>query len=333
MTTARRDPQRRAERLMRWYPKTWRARYGDEFSELLTAELSERPRSWRRAADVAWSGVFARLTSAGLTAHSLEPHDQVRAGLATLAGALAVFLVFGTALWSQLTIGWQWAEPNTIGTSAAMVAMSAVLLLFVVLATLALAPLGWSVVRRLGRRHGGGLVRPSLLLGAGLVLLVVGARHFGNGWPGTGGHHWAHQGLVPGGVAAFLWALTLSISSYWAHPGALLSFPPAEVGWMIVSPLAIVCAAVGVTKIVRRLDMSPRLQRYEARLGNAAAAAAAAYLVASSVWIVDGGPGPRNLFHAGAIDTVGLAVMAAAAAVALRTAHRACHAGTALITS
>jgi len=134
-------------------------------------------------------------------------------------------------------------------------------------------------------------------------------------------------------VAAFLWALTLSISSYWAHPGALLSFPPAEVGWMIVSPLAIVCAAVGVTKIVRRLDMSPRLQRYEARLGNAAAAAAAAYLVASSVWIVDGGPGPRNLFHAGAIDTVGLAVMAAAAAVALRTAHRACHAGTALITS
>ena len=333
MTTNRRQPQRRAERLMRWYPKTWRARYGDEFGELLTAELSERPRSWRRTADVAWSGVFARLTNAGLTAHSLEPLDHVRAGLATVAGALAVFLVFGTAMWSQLTIGWQWAEPNALVTSAAMIAMSAVLLLFAVLAALAVAPLGWSVVRRLGRGDGAGLISPSLFLGIGLVLLVVGARHFGNGWPGTGGHHWTHQGLVPGGVAAFLWAITLSISSYWAHPGALLSFPPAEVAWMAVSPAAIVCAAIGAARIVRRLDMSPRLQRYEARLATAASAAAATYLVASSLWIVDGGPGPRNLFHAGTIDTVGLAVMAAATVVIVRTAQTARRAGAGYLTS
>ncbi|HEY7947755.1 MAG TPA: hypothetical protein VID75_08765 [Acidimicrobiales bacterium] len=331
MTTTRRPPARRAERLVRWYPKTWRARYGDEFTELLTAELSEQPRSWRRTANVAWSGVFARLTNGGLTGHTLSPPDQIRAGLATVGGALAVFLVFGTAMWSQLTIGWQWAEPNTIATSAAMVTMSGVLFLFFVLAALAFAPLAWSVLRRLG--PGSDLVRPALLLVAGVALLVVGARHFGNGWPGTGGHHWTHQGLVPGGVAAFLWATTLSISAYWAHPGALLSFPAAELGWMVVSPLAIVGAAVGITKIVRRLDMSARLLRYEARIGEAAAAAAAAFLIGSSCWIVDGGPGPRNLFHAGAIDVVGLAVMSAAAAVALRTAHQARRAGTRFLMS
>ncbi len=331
MITARHGPERRAERLVRWYPKTWRARYGDEFCELLTAELAEQPRSWRRTANVVWSGVFARFTNGGLTGHPLSPPDQVRAGLATLGGALAVFLVFATAMWSQLTIGWQWAEPTALATSEAMVTMSAILLLFLVLAVLAFAPLAWSVRRRRGR--GSDLGRPALLLGAGLALLVGGARHFGNGWPGTGGHHWTHQGLIPGGVAAFWWATTLSISAYWAPPGALLSFPAAELGWMVVSPLAIVGTAVGVTKIVRRLDMSARLLRYEARIGEVAAAAAAAFLLGSSCWIVDGGPGPRNLFHAGAIDVVGLAVMSAAAAVSFRCAFRARRAGTRYLAS
>ena len=40
-------------------------------------------------------------------------------------------------------------------------------------------------------------------------------------------------------------------------------------------------------------------------------------------WILDGGPGPRNLFHTGTIDVVGLAVMAGSIAVAYRAASRA----------
>jgi hypothetical protein len=56
---------RRTARLLRWYPPAWRARYGDEFTELLIAEFTERPRSWRRAVDVARGGLLARLTGAG----------------------------------------------------------------------------------------------------------------------------------------------------------------------------------------------------------------------------------------------------------------------------
>jgi len=59
--------ERRAARLLRWYPPAWRARYGDEFTELLLAEFAERPRSWRRAGDVARGGLLARLTGAGLS--------------------------------------------------------------------------------------------------------------------------------------------------------------------------------------------------------------------------------------------------------------------------
>jgi hypothetical protein len=314
---------RRAERLLRWYPKSWRKRYGDEFVELLAAEYLERPRSWGRKANVAWSGIVARLTDVGLTSHSLEPSHQIRASLASLGCALAVFVAFGAAMWSQLTVGWQWARPDTIGTRAAMLVMSAALLLYLVLGSLAAIPLAVVIVGRMARRRAPGLVRPTLLLLTGSALLVVGARHFGNGWPGTGGHHWAHQGLVPGGAAAFLWASTLSISSYWVHPAALLAFPAPEVVWMVVSPLAMVCVVTGASKIVRRLEASARLLQYERQLGRVAAYATGVFMVGSCFWIVDGGPGPRDLFHAGAIDVAALIAMATTSLVALRAHHRA----------
>jgi hypothetical protein len=317
------DTGRRVERLLRWYPESWRARYGDEFAALLTAELAERPQSWRRTANVVWSGVIARTTVSGLSGHALEPTDQVRTGLASLGCALAVFAAFGVAMWSQLTIGWQWARPEATGTAAAMVLMSGAMLLFLVLGVLAAVPVTWHLLGRMARREARGLLRPSLLALGGASLVIVGARHFGNGWPGTGGHPWAHQGLVPGGVAAFLWASTLWISSYWAHPGALLAFPLAEVAWMVASPLAMGCIVVGATKILRRLDVSPRVLRYERRLGRVAAGVTALFLIGSCCWIVDGGPGPGNLFHAGAIDVAGLATMALASLVAHRAMRQA----------
>src|SRR6202021_413611 len=56
---------RRADRLLRWYPRPWRDRYGAEFTELLIADIDERPRSPRRSLDVARGGIRARLAAAG----------------------------------------------------------------------------------------------------------------------------------------------------------------------------------------------------------------------------------------------------------------------------
>jgi hypothetical protein len=234
-----------------------------------------------------------------------------------------VFLAFGVAMWSQLTVGWQWSRPGTTPTTAAVIVMSLVMVLFVSLTVLAAIPIAATVISRLVGGHRRGLTGPSALFLAGGALLVVGSRHFANGWPGTGGHPWVHQGLVPGGVAAFSWAATLSVSSYWAHPTALLAFPGVEVAWMAVSPLAMTCLAVGAAKSVRRLDLSPRVLRYEARLAGMAALGMVVFLGAACGWVLDGGPAPRNLFHAGAIDGVGLAVMAATLAIAARAVSRA----------
>lgn len=73
---------RRARRLLHWYPKEWRLRYGEEFTQLLTDDISDRPRSWHRTLDVTRSGLAAQIAQRQLT----------RSRLAAAA------LIFGTAL-------------------------------------------------------------------------------------------------------------------------------------------------------------------------------------------------------------------------------------------
>ena len=94
-------PQERAARLLRWYPKAWRHRYGEEFAELLIADIEERPASFSRAVDVARAGVLARLAMAGLA----EPHlawqpdparrVQVSLGPLLVLAAAVSLLAFG----------------------------------------------------------------------------------------------------------------------------------------------------------------------------------------------------------------------------------------------
>ena len=317
-------PAQRTARLLRWYPRAWRARYGDEFAELLIADITECPRSRTRAADVMRGGITARIAGAGLGGCSLaDGTDQVSASLVSLACCAAVFLGLGAAIWSQLTIGWQWSLPAARATTVAMVMLSAAMLAFTVLAAAAAVPVMWCVATRISRR----LAAPVLLTAAGAAVMFVGARHFGNGWPGTGGHVWARPGLVPGGVAAFSWAATLSVSAYWAHPAALTAFPVAELAWMAISPVAMGCVAAGTAMTIRRAGLPASVLRYEIRLGVAACATMVVFLSGCCAWLIDGGPGPRNLFHGGAIDIVAAAVMAVAFAVAQQAVRQAQRAG------
>jgi hypothetical protein len=315
------DPQRRAARLLRWYPREWRARYGDEFTEFLLAELEERPRCFHRSVDVARAGATARLAAAGLGGHPLKGDGLDRRSLATLTTALSIFSVVAVALWAQLTIDWQWAPPATRATSLAMVVMSSGILIVGALCLLAAAPVAWRAARSVVT-HWRRLLGPIGLVVGGLVVLAVGTHHFANGWPGTGGRPWPDQGIVPGGVAAYAWASTLFVTTYWLHPAALARFPGPEVAWMLVSPVAVGALIVGATRVVLRVDLPPRVLRYERRLGRVAAVATTVFLTGAALWVVDGGAGPRNLFHIGSIDVVEMAALALMMLVAGRAAGR-----------
>jgi hypothetical protein len=314
---------RRAARLVRLYPRAWRARYGEEFTELLLADIREHKRSAARTLDVVRGGAVARLAGAGLCGFPIRDAvtpgagGHVRASLSSLGCCLAVFLAFGAALWSQLTIGWQWSPTASTQAAVATVVTSAMMLALLALAAAAAVPvLGAIAVRAAGGRRRG-LAGPSAVLVTATSVLIIGGRHFGNGWPGTGGHH----GLVPAGLSAFEWATSLSVSAYWAHPGALAAFPAAELAWMAVSPLALACAVTAVATLVRRTELPLRLLVFEARLGIAACAAMAVFLGGCSCWVATGGQ--RSLFHAGLIDVVAVAVMALALAVAQQAARTA----------
>jgi hypothetical protein len=309
---------RRVHRLLRWYPRSWRDRYGEEFAELLAAELDEQPQNWRWSADIAAGGVLARLTAAGLTSHELAPAEQVQAGVATAGCALAACAALGAAMLAQLATGWQWTTPRSTPAAVGTVAMSAAAGLLAVLALAAAIPVGWRAGRTITRRRSG-LGRPASLAVSCAAVLIAGGRHFENWWPGTGGHGSEHV-LVPGGVAAFGWASTLSASAYWAHPALWRTFPVSELAWMMLSPVAWIGLAASVVAIVRRLSMPAGLLRYLARLATAATGVAAAFLAGAATWVLANRPGQAGLFRPGLVDGAELLVMAVAVIVALRAA-------------
>jgi hypothetical protein len=313
--TAEADLRQRATLLSRWYPREWRARYGDEFVELLVDDLGERPQSLSRTLDVARGGLTARLAVAGLGGQSLYPDEVGRRSLATFACAASLFVTVAVAVWAQLTIGWQWSAPDTIATTTAMFVMTAGVVVIGAASVACAAPVAYLAIRNLAGDRRWATLRPLTLVIIGLTASTLGTHHFANGWPGTGGHPWTHQGVVPGGVAAYAWASTLFLSSYWLHPAALSAFPGAEVAWMFACPLSLGAVVVGVAKLVRRLELSDRVLRFERVMGLVVAGTMALFLIGAALWIVDGGPGPRDLFHVGAIDFIELAVLVASLAL------------------
>src|SRR5262249_6567273 len=90
-----------------------------------------------------------------------------------------------------------------------------------------------------------------------------------------------------------------SVTSYWAHPAALASFPPAELAWMVLSPAALLFLATGAVQLVRRLDLSPRVLRYETWIGRAAAGGMTALLAGALCWGAQAGPGPPGVVRDG----------------------------------
>jgi hypothetical protein len=305
--------------LLRCYPPAWRARYGEEFAALLSAEVAERPSDWRRTLNVIGTGMLARCTLAGLTSHELPARDQVRAGLVTLGSALTVLGAFGMFVLAQLATGWQVAATGSGPAAAATLAMTCAAAFGALTALAVTVPVGWHVARGAAARGraGAALRRPAVVALAFAIALVCGARHFENFWPGTSGLGAGH-GLVPGGLAAFGWASTLSVSAYWAHPGLLGTFPAPEMAWMVLSPVAWIGLVASVVTVVRRLTLPPGLLRYLARLAMVAVAVAIVFLAGASTWVLAHGPGQSGEFRPGAIDVASLLIMAVAAVIALR---------------
>lgn len=320
MTEPSPDAWRRASRLVRWYPAEWRTRYGAEFGELLAAEIVERPRSWALIFDVAIGGITARVAALGLAGTTVDPSDQPRRSLATLGGLLAILLTFALSIWSHLVSAQRWGAPATKATHTAIDLMTIAVTICAGAVVVGAIPIAWTATRAVASRCTPRLRMPVLMFVTGAAILIAGSIIFHTGWSGSGSHF--PQSIGPPGPAGFVWASTLAISAYWAHPTILLSLPTSEIVWMVISAGGLLLASAGATKTVRQLELPNRLLRFVTHTGQVAVAGLGLFVFGTLIWLVDGGPGPGRLFQSGRVDQVGMVVMSVALLLAIRSVQR-----------
>ncbi|HEX3907783.1 MAG TPA: hypothetical protein VHW92_07610 [Mycobacteriales bacterium] len=326
MTTGTGGATRQAERLLRWYPRSWRDRYGEEFTELLVADLAERPRSLRRTGDVVVNGVAARLSVAGL-GHRTATHPQ--GALATTGVAVMAFVVCGTSLWSQLVVGSRLAPPDSPAVTTGVVVMSVGIAYLVLLALLAAMPVGFAVLSDLRHGNGRSIIGPIAVVAAGVGILVIGGLHVQGGWPGAAGEPGrsplffpGHLPVLPEHLAGFGWAETVGLTAYWAHPHDLLALPLGQLVWTVVSPITLAVTGLGAVRLVRRVSWSPTALTVEARLARAAAIGMLGILGSAAWWVVTSPAGSNDIFRAGSLDVLLVVSMVVALAVARAASTR-----------
>jgi hypothetical protein len=109
------SPERRARRLLRWYPNSWRTSHAEEFAALLEDSMAERPLWLHRGFDIAIQGL--RLRGHGWMAATRTSRRRALLGtsasLVVLVGALAIMTSgFGTLGLSGPTKGGMPLEPG-----------------------------------------------------------------------------------------------------------------------------------------------------------------------------------------------------------------------------
>lgn len=312
-----RGVERAARRLVRLYPGEWRRRFGEEFEQLLIDEMHHHGWSATRAVNVVAHAGLAHLTVAGLVGRTLAPRVQAWRAVSALGVVAVMFLAIGIGMWSQMTVGWTWASPASADARTAMGLMSGALLGLSVMFALAVILMVWPIVRR-GRAQFG----PLLALGVCGAGLWIGCVHFAAQWPGASTSGWEARSIVPAGLGRIGWAGTLWLSAYWTHPSALLAHPADLLAWMIISPVLLAGLTAAGLAAVRRSMPSTRLLRTLACVGGAGVVLAALFVAGAAVWILGASPGPGEMFQAGSLDGVGLALLMAGVLTAAHLARR-----------
>jgi hypothetical protein len=107
--------------LLRWYPRAWRERYGEELLALIQDTLDEGRPTWRLRLGVAWGGLSERAHQAGhAVGTAVKPRPgPARWGTALVAGLIAAGLPGNLTQPPPQARGWQataidrrWNEPQ-----------------------------------------------------------------------------------------------------------------------------------------------------------------------------------------------------------------------------
>ena len=85
-------------RLLRWYPRAWRERYGEELIATIEDQLGGQPPSRALRRSLAGAGLAQRLRDTGLCGRDVEPSTRVRGGALAILWAWTLFALAGCGL-------------------------------------------------------------------------------------------------------------------------------------------------------------------------------------------------------------------------------------------
>lgn len=235
--------------LLRWYPRTWRERYGEELLALIQDTVEDGGPTWRLRLGVAWGGLRERV------------HQAQRAGKAAAKRASSKWLMIVVTGLVLDSLPWNlkaplpparaWQKAAAFDALVGLIAFTG----FVVLAGgLVAAPAfvaflrerGWSKIRRRVAWAAGA----TLPAGAGLAGLVLGQRSMS----------------------------AAQLSRSWAYAGGVVATTVA-----LVAALGLWASAAAAT--AKHLKLADRARAAQPLLASVTLTAASAIVPANIIWL------------------------------------------------
>lgn len=237
---------------LRWYPPSWRVRYGDEFVALLQDHYGDRLPALTRLG-LFTGGLRERARQSGLSGDSVPERDRLRAGALVVLVAWTSFVVAG-ASFAKLSEHFDEALPHGIGTHrvadlafGVLQAVAGVAGIFVIAGALLAAPAfvrfvragGWSPLR-------GHFLRALAATGITVVVtvpLLVSAHHLTSHQRNGGGLHWY-------GALYLIWVALIVVTLTLWTVLAVAAARRVQFSTLILAAEALLAGAVAVAMVI-----------------------------------------------------------------------------------
>jgi hypothetical protein len=272
----------RVHSLLRWYPEEWRQRYGDELIAMIEDTIGDGRPTLKFRWNIARAGMRERGQASGLLGAQRNLQHQIRAGALLVLCSWSVFIVAGALFVKQSE---HFARSVPLSSRSIATSLYDVIAVMGVVGSLAVL-VGASAVlpslRSFFRNGGWRLVRRHVTM-ASLICLATIATLIGL-------TRWAHElsvGQRNGGDA--LYSLAFSVLA------------------LLVIAAIIECTVVGVVA-VRRMTLSGRVLRFEARLAYGVTLAMVVCTIGVALWWTVVGLAAPWFFQNASVGSSGVAL-------------------------
>jgi hypothetical protein len=295
------DNTQRARRLLRWYPSSWRERYGEEFVDHLEQEFEDRPNNLGRSINVVRKGVVARLGDIGLFDSVATYGYQSRAALGTGVALAALMVVVMVDFWSRAMLTWSGRRYHPIPVSATTGTLTVVVALVLLLLVAIMIVVVTCVVRQITRGRARPLVVPSMVAVATGAFLLYEARIFPrllspyiHGAGPIQGMSLSRPGQLLANMAQVVWHATERWVDFWNS-----SYSPISRIQYVVNdcfPLVMFVFGIAIAIIIRRTEFPQRIARLVFPTVALLGGLSGVYFVAYLGWNLFGGPSDYDFF-------------------------------------